>query len=147
MNTQLKNNSNLHKNKILVNSGNAEINLISENDTTCRICCTKIDFFDPNKEKLSCGHIFHRTCIYQWFLKLNTPLSDFYETRYCPYCRNNVDKLTYNKSETYNKFIHLPTSCIYISDKGKQCNKIRVHNKDFCKDHLYSSISIDSFKK
>jgi hypothetical protein len=43
----------------------------------CCVCLEKIHFYNPCF--LSCGHVFHETCIKQWFQTSRT----------CPYCRKN----------------------------------------------------------
>ena len=49
----------------------------------CPICCDTIpdgDGTDVDRHALSCGHVFHRSCIQEWFQRKAT----------CPLCRSNA---------------------------------------------------------
>ena len=55
--------------------------------TMCAIC---LNIVDKEKEKLSCGHTFCRTCIFEWLIEKET----------CPCCRKTVDDLTKYRAVT-----------------------------------------------
>ena len=43
----------------------------------CSICFQKIKWY--NKKSLSCGHVYHKKCLQEWFKKKQV----------CPYCRKD----------------------------------------------------------
>ena len=53
----------------------------------CSICLDNLNNGENPYIIKSCGHYFHRQCIFQWFAKSNT----------CPYCRNLVHNIFYIK--------------------------------------------------
>ena len=53
-----------------------QINPLVDPDICC-ICLDEFSVTDQNIVKLPCGHIYHRPCIFRWFLKKT----------HCPLCK------------------------------------------------------------
>jgi hypothetical protein len=53
-----------------------QINPLVDPDICC-ICLDEFSITDQNIVKLSCGHVYHRPCIFRWFLKKT----------HCPLCK------------------------------------------------------------
>ena len=56
--------------------------MINELDIDCSICLNEIDIEDTVL-KLECEHIYHNTCLKDWYLKS--------ENKNCPICREDID--------------------------------------------------------
>tara|TARA_Y100000389_G_scaffold112727_1_gene109799 strand:- start:1087 stop:1455 length:369 start_codon:yes stop_codon:yes gene_type:complete len=98
-----------------IKTSNIETN--NNEDNLCNICG---DQLINNITKLSCGHIFHYSCIemaYKYSKKLE-----------CPYCRQYGGKL--------KKPCELCKAILKSGkNKGKQCNN-KIKLGDYCGKHL-----------
>jgi hypothetical protein len=100
----------------------------------CTICLENIDLKTKKNRILSCKHVFHNNCIYEWSVIENS----------CPICRKVFDFDTNNqkdfldwmdlKFENFNekysnskqqliKFIEIIDTTIRLSEKGIECPK------------------------
>ena len=99
------------------NTKKSNIKTYNNEDNLCNICG---DQLINNITKLSCGHIFHYSCIemaYKYSKKLE-----------CPYCRQYGGKL--------KKQCELCKAILKSGkNKGKQCNN-KIKLGDYCGKHL-----------
>jgi len=118
----------------------------------CMICGDDLHSNDNMSIDISCGHIYHYDCIYEWWCKIrygNIYLGE-YKKRECPYCRKQCSLLPYiegkdimvnvNAKKLSKGSIICPDlnshKCQAITLKGSQC-KFNKKIGDFCKIHQF----------